>query len=165
MSIRLAMAFLLVASVAFPEQTDVENFGKCMVATNKDEFTDEVESHFLACGEDDFAVGVNCYEGDTTLSHIVIFSVTGVFLVDKSRVTIKYRFDKDDPFVGEGIALSNHGWLTGRVRFDEMLEGIATADSFVFQLDDETRRLSLSSADGTAVVAELRSRCPDQSSQ
>lgn len=58
----------------------------------------------------------------------------------------------------------NIGELDGRVRFDEVLKGIAVAERLVFQLDDETRRLSLSSTDGDAIVAELRSRCSDQSS-
>ena len=157
---RLVLALMVVASVAFPEQVDLETFGTCIVATNMDEFTDEVVSHYLACAGDDYAVGTACYEGDVIISHVVLFSVPGVLLVDDTRVTIKYRFDKDDPFVGTGLAFNNLGRLDGRIRFDEVLEGVARAESLVFQLDDETRRFSLSSADGAAVVAELRSRCP-----
>ena len=156
---RLILIVALVGAPAFAEMVDLEAFGVCVVATSKDDFTDKVQHHYLACASDDFAVGVACYEGGQIISRVVLFQVTGVFLVDNSSVTIKYRFDKDEPFIGEGTAFNNAGRLDGRMRFDETLDGIADSETLVFQLDDETRRLSLESTDGGAAVAELRSRC------
>ena len=161
----VALALIVANAVALSADVDLEIFGSCFVVTGQDAFTDEVMFHAMLCDSDDseFGFGAICFEGQDIPTHTVLFSVDSVFLIDGSKVAIKYRFDKEPPFIGEGVfsasPANNLGLLHSRTRFDEVLDGVAAAESLVFQLDGETRWFHFDDTDGEAAVAELRSRC------
>ena len=167
MRLMIPVLLLASASLGFSQEDEMTMFGSCAVVTNTDDFTDEVTSHTLACADNDggHGVGAVCYtDSGRSVVQAVMFIVPGVYLQDGAKVTLKYRFDQTEAFIGRATALNNNGVLITKSQYEDFLSGLAgSEETFVFQLNDDTRRLDLSETDGEGAVAEFTSRCQEAS--
>jgi len=78
-------------------------------------------------------------------------------------VDVTYRFDDQSVYRGRWLIDGNNAYNYNKDVVDSVLDGIATADVFVFQAGSAVRseiRLSgYGGADGKRAAAELRRRC------
>ena len=155
----LVVVLLMAGTATFADLKDTIVFGNCFVSTSVDDSSDEIQWHYVTCddGTDATAVVAICHaNGD----YGVLFASTGVSLPVSELVAYEYRFDKGMINTGRAMAFGVHNIeISGKERFEEVTEGIASSKQVTFKLGGKSSRLEFSRVDGLYAVGNLRARC------
>ena len=137
---------------------DVKQHGNCVVATNKDYFSDRVTGHILICGDAETAtpsLSVSCLS-----SRVVRVAVSDGGRYPGEDVPIKCRFTGDDAYYkgrweGFGSRIQTENRLTAK----DVLDGIERTTGFMFQIGNNVVQEVDFGVGGLQAVEDLRSRC------
>ena len=160
--IALVVVLLMVGTATFAELKDTIVFGNCFVSTSVDDSSGEIRDHYVMCDDgtpnNDVAVVVACY---TNGDYGVAFGSIRDSLPVGELVEYRYRFDDGIVHIGRAMALGAHNVdISGKERFDDVVEGIASSKEMTFRLDKKvSSRLEFSRVDGLYAINNLRARC------
>ena len=175
------------AQPAFVPTLDEMSFGSCHVFTTMDDFTDEL-SHFAICEAHGGDAGylhrprapwwnlTALQEDPARFDYLAIVACTplgsgAAFQAeatwpDEETARVRYRFDRGAVFSATWnwnsefyVAFAGDFSPSRTAIVAPILQGIATADRFVFEVEGAKGVVDLTTADGRDVVAELVNRC------
>ena len=143
----------------------MESHGGCVVATERDDFTDEISTHFIVCegqgssgSYGDYDFGAACSNKKTVLVRLE----AGIQLHLEDYIQVKYRFGKDRAEVASWEWSSNSGAVNRfRGTHDAMVNRLGNAkkgEKFIFQVGNNKGVIKFSGEEGTAVAGYLK-RC------
>ena len=168
----LACLFVLASTglVANAEFIGVEWHGICQTGTVKDDFTDKISSHVIAChgrgssnSFGDYVFSAAC--GSTKSTTTVVF-LAGIQFHLEDYIEVKYRFGKDKAEIADWVWVSGTGAVNAsRSTHDAMVERLAwkatlKGEKLIFQVGDNKGVIEFTGEEGKA-VEEYRKRCSD----
>ena len=152
------VAIMVAAGLAFALD-DKQEYGNCVVVTDRDYFTDKVTRHIMLCGDIEMTgpvLAISCLSSRTAK---LVLSDGGHHTGDNVRV--RCRFDGDAIYYeGKWEGVGSAGVLTNsRVGIMDILDGVARAGGLAFQLSNKDVQHIDFDDGGLRAVDDLRSRC------
>lgn len=163
---KTGVLLFLIASIASADDIiDRAEYGTCDVLTFIDDFTDELR-HRISCTESvseyssrSHWLAVECY----AIGRWVTYLEVGDFVSHlNDTINVKTRFDRLEVFneVWRWDREDRYAYHFSTELASDFIKGLATAERFVFQIDERTGKINFSDQTPSAVV-ELVSRCAE----
>ena len=162
------VSLFILASIGLgsnAETVEMESHGGCVVATERDDFTDKISTHFLMCkGQSisdsygDYDFGAACSNKKTVLVRLE----AGIQFHLEDYIQVKYRFGKDRAETTRWEWSSSSGAVTRfRGTHDAMvnrLGNVKKGEKFIFQVGDEKGVIKFTGKEREAAIQYLK-RC------
>ena len=157
--VAIATVAIMVASGLAFALDEKQEYGNCVVVTDRDYFTDKVTRHIMLCGNIEMAgpvLAISCLSSRTAK---LVLSDGGHHSGDNVRV--RCRFDGDAIYYeGKWEGGGSGGVLTNsRVGIMDILDGVARAGGLAFQISNKDVQHIDFNDGGLRAVDDLRSRC------
>ena len=169
---RLAsLAFAFAGLFAVPALAETENKerygGNCSVATERDDFTDEITHHWLRC------INFNFFTPEVGASDFMLFCGRlpgyGVVLRTESQfhpsgdsVSVRYRWGKEkaqsENWEWKGDATIAAATTRNADTFSRFVEGMVTTNRLIFQVGTEKGSVKVTETERLA-IPDFKARC------
>ena len=161
------VSLFILASIGLgsnAEVVEIQSHGTCVVATEKDDFTDKTSSHSIMCtGQSssdsygNYVLVASCPDKITTF---VILQAGIQFHLEKN-IQVKYRFGKDKAETASWNWSKNSAVDLSRSTHDTMvnrLKNTKKGEKFIFQVGDEKGVIKFTGKEREAAIQYLK-RC------
>ena len=152
------VAIMVAAGLAFALD-EKQEYGNCVVVTDRDYFTDKVTRHIMLCGDIEMTgpvLAISCLSSRTAK---LVLSDGGHHTGDNVRVRCRFAGDAIY-YEGKWEGVGTAGVLTNsRVGIMDILDGVARAGGLAFQISNKDVQHMDFDDGGLRAVEDLRSRC------
>ena len=157
-TVAIATIAIMVAGLTFALD-EKQEYGSCVVVTDRDYFTDKVTGHIMLCGDIETTAPVLALSCLSSRTANLVLSDGGHHTGD--NVQVRCRFDGDAIYYeGEWEGVGGSGVLmNSRVGIKDILDGVARAGGLAFQISNKDVQHIDFDDGGLRAVDDLRNRC------